>query len=65
MMRYCGQCNDSGDQFCIVNSRGSAALRYAATGFFANAGEDVGIASDDVSAAFGRVEAQGAGIVIA
>lgn len=56
---------DSGDQFCIVNSRGSAALRYAATGFFANAGEDIGIASDDVSAAFGRVEAQGVGVVIA
>ena len=56
---------DTIGQFCIVNSRGSAALRYAATGFFANAGEDIGIASDDISAAFGRVEAQGAGVVIA
>ena len=56
---------DSIGQFCFVNSRGSAALRYAATGFFANAGEEIGIASDDVSAAFGRVEAQGAGVVIA
>lgn len=56
---------DSIGQFCIVNSRGSATLRYAATGFFANAGEDIGIASDDVSAAYGRVEAQGAGVVIA
>ena len=56
---------DSVGQFCIVHSRGSAALRYAAAGFFANAGEEVGIASDDVSAAFGRLEAQGAGIVVA
>ena len=52
-------------QICIVNSRGSAALRYAATGFFANASEEIGIASDDISAAFGRVEGQGAGVVIA
>ena len=56
---------DSVGQFCIVHSRGSAALRYAAAGFFGNAGEEVGIASDDVSAAFGRLEAQGAGIVVA
>ena len=56
---------DSIGQFCIVNSRGSAALRYAAAGFFANAGEEIAIASDDVSTAFGRVEAQGAGIVVA
>lgn len=56
---------DSVGQFCIVHSRGSAALRYAAAGFFANAGEEVGIASDDVTAAFGRLEAQGAGIVVA
>lgn len=51
--------------FCVVNSRGSASLRYAATGFFANAGEEIAIASDDVSAAFGRIEAQGVGVVIA
>ena len=56
---------DFDGQFCIVHSRGSAALRYAAAGFFGNAGEEVGIASDDVSAAFGRLEAQGAGIVVA
>ena len=53
------------DQCCVVNSRGSAALRYASAGFFANAGEELAIVSDDTSAAFGRVELSGAGIIIA
>lgn len=56
---------ESIDQILVIHSRGSAMLRYAATGFYANAGEEIAIASDDVSAAFDRVEAQGTGIVIA
>ncbi|KAK4695415.1 hypothetical protein P7C71_g2334, partial [Lecanoromycetidae sp. Uapishka_2] len=53
------------DQIGIIHSRDCAMLRYAATGFFANAGEELAIATDDVEAAVGRVEGQGAGIVIA
>ena len=56
---------DRVDQIGVVHSRGSAILRYAATGFFANALEEIAIATDDVSVAVGRVGAQGAGIVIA
>ena len=56
---------DLNDQIGLTHSRGSSMLRYAATGFFANAGEEIAIATDDIEAAFGRVDAQGAGIVIA
>jgi hypothetical protein len=40
-------------------------LRYAATGFLANADEELAIATDDASVAAGRSQAVGAGIVIA
>lgn len=53
------------EQICALHSRGSATLRYAATGFFANASEEIAIASDDLSTAFSRLEAQGTSIIIA
>ena len=49
----------------IVHSRGNAALRYAAAGFLMEVGEEVAIATDDTEAAFGRIEAQGDGYIIA
>lgn len=56
-----------GQQFGIVHSRGSPELRYAATGFFAEVGEEVAIvrSAEEFGAAFGRVEGQDRGMVIA
>ena len=52
----------------VIHSRGCPALRYAAAGFYASAGEEVAIATDDIEAAVGRVESpdgQDGGIAIA
>ena len=49
----------------VVHSRGNSALRYAAAGFFASAGEELCIATDDIDAASGRVDLQEGGIVVA
>lgn len=48
----------------VVHSRHCPALRYAAAGMYASIGVDVGIATDDLDVAAGRVELDG-GIVIA
>ncbi|KAK6210508.1 hypothetical protein LQW54_006116 [Pestalotiopsis sp. IQ-011] len=50
--------------FGIVRSTKCPALRYAAAGFYGHVAGEVAIATDDVSVAFGRVEAQGSGIII-
>jgi hypothetical protein len=49
----------------IVQSKNCPALRYAAAGIYTEAGEEVAIATDDIEAAYGRVDGQGEGIVIA
>jgi hypothetical protein len=53
--------------FGVVHSHGSPSLRYAAAGFYAETGEEVVVArsASEFSGAFGRIEAQGQGIVIA
>ncbi|KAI1075706.1 hypothetical protein F5B20DRAFT_559072 [Whalleya microplaca] len=51
--------------FGIVHSSGCPALRYAAAGFYGASGEEVAIATNGISEAFGRVEAQESGIIIA
>ena len=53
------------DYLGIVHSKGSPALRYAAAGFLVEIGEEVAIATDDTEVAFGRVELQGVGYIIA
>lgn len=51
MMRYFGLNNrELIDQICVVHSRRSTTVRYAATGLFAIAGEEIAIALVDVSA---------------
>lgn len=50
--------------FGVVQSSGCAALRYAATGFYAGMSHEVAISNGDIQAAFGRIEAQGQGIII-
>jgi hypothetical protein len=56
-----------GYQFGIIRSRNSPMLRYAAAGFYAEQGEEVAIArsENEISGAFGRIQAQGQGMVIA
>jgi hypothetical protein len=56
-----------GYQFGIIRSSKSPVLRYAAAGFYGEAGEEVVIArsADELYGAFGRIEAQGSGIIIA
>lgn len=49
----------------IVQSRRCPALRYAAAGFYSEAHEEVAIATDDIEAAFGRVDGQGEGFLVA
>jgi hypothetical protein len=55
-----------GHKFVIVRSNSSAALRYAMAGFYGEKGNEVAIArsQDELCAAFGRLEAQGQGLVI-
>lgn len=48
----------------FVQSRGCAALRYAAAGFYAGMSEEVVVSNGDIETAFGRIEAQEQGIVI-
>jgi len=48
-----------------VHSRGCRTMRYAAAGFFTGARVEVAIAIDDIDVAVGRVQGQGAGVVIA
>lgn len=48
----------------VVHSRGCPALRYAATGFYAGAGDEVAIATDDIGFAVGRVDGEGGGMII-
>jgi hypothetical protein len=55
----------SEDQMLLVQSQGCPALRYAAAGFYSSAGQEVAIATNDIVAAFGRLEAQGPGVIIA
>jgi hypothetical protein len=55
----------SEDQILLVQSKGCPALRYASAGFYSSAGQEVAIATNDVVAAFGRLEAQGPGVIIA
>jgi hypothetical protein len=54
-------------QFGIVRSRNCPALRYAAAGFYGEMGEEVVIARSEVEVygAFGRIEAQEQGMIIA
>lgn len=52
------------ESFGIVHSTECPALRYAAAGFYGHVAGEVAIATDDISAAFGRVQAQGSGIII-
>lgn len=54
-----------GVAFGVVHSAGCPALRYAAAGFYGGAGEEVSIATDDIDVAFGRVELQETGVIIA
>lgn len=57
----------SGVNFGVVSSHGSAALRYAAAGFYAEKGEEIAIArsAGEFCGAFDRLQAQDQGIVIA
>jgi hypothetical protein len=55
----------SEDQFLLIQSRGCPALRYAAAGFYSSAGQEVAIATTDIMTAFGRLEIQGPGVIIA
>jgi hypothetical protein len=54
-------------KFGVVHSYGSPSLRYAAAGFYAEKGEEVAIArsASEFCGAFGRLQAQDQGIVIA
>lgn len=47
----------SEEQTSVFHSHGCAALRHAATGFLANAEEEIAIGTDDTSVAAGRSEA--------
>jgi hypothetical protein len=49
----------------LVQSCGCPALRYAAAGFYVSANQEVAVSSGDITAAFGRVEAQGPAVIIA
>jgi hypothetical protein len=49
----------------LVQSRGCPALRYTAAGILTEYGEEIGIATDDIKAAYDKVAKQGEGIVIA
>jgi hypothetical protein len=55
----------TGSPIGIIQSRGCPALRYAAAGFYSEAREEVAIATDDLEAAYGRVDGQGEGFVVA
>lgn len=57
--------DESENTIGVVHSKGNAALRYAATGIYASASEEVAVATDDIEVALGRVEGQGFGIIIA
>jgi hypothetical protein len=57
--------SNASDHFGVVHSRGCAALRYAAAGMYFAAREEVAIATDDITAAFSRVELQETGVIIA
>ncbi|KAG9186311.1 hypothetical protein G6011_02867 [Alternaria panax] len=59
--------NHRGFAFGVVHSHGSPSLRYAAAGFYAETGEEVVIArsAKEFSGAFGRLQGQDQGIVIA
>lgn len=48
----------------VVQFRGCPALRYAATGFFAGAGDEVAIATGNIGDAVGRVDGEGGGMII-
>ncbi|RAR03454.1 hypothetical protein DDE82_005118 [Stemphylium lycopersici] len=56
-----------GSAFGVVHSHNSGPLRYAAAGFYAEKGEEVAIArsANEFCGAFGRIQAQERGIVIA
>jgi hypothetical protein len=56
---------DAPDGFIVVHSLGCPVLRYAATGFFGNAGDEIAISTGDVSFAYGRMELQESGVIIA
>jgi hypothetical protein len=56
---------NSKDGFVVVHSLGCPVLRYAATGFFGSTGSEIAISSGNFDFAFGRVEAQESGIIIA
>jgi hypothetical protein len=49
----------------IVHSKDCPELRYVAAGMYTEVGEEVAIATDDIEAAYGRIEGQGEGIIIA
>ncbi|KAF2654421.1 hypothetical protein K491DRAFT_679687 [Lophiostoma macrostomum CBS 122681] len=55
-----------GHKFGVVLSNGSAALRYATAGFYGEIGHEVAIAKtrNELYGAFGRLEAQGQGMII-
>lgn len=53
------------NSFGIIHSVGSPVLRYAAAGFYGASGEEVAIATNSISMAFGRIEGQESGVVIA
>lgn len=59
--------NHPGSEFVVVHSHGSSSLWYAAAGFYAEKGEEIGIArsAGEFSGAFDRVQAQDQGVVIA
>jgi hypothetical protein len=59
--------NRIGFEFGVVHSHNSSSLRYAAAGFYAEKGEEIAIArsADEFCGAFGRLQAQGQGVVIA
>ena len=56
---------DTSDGFVVVHSMGNPVLRYAAAGFFGGAGEEVAISTGDIEFAFGRIELQESGVIIA
>ncbi|KAK9773987.1 putative Heterokaryon incompatibility domain-containing protein [Seiridium cardinale] len=56
---------ENGDNsFGVIHSRGCPAMRYSAAGFYGAAGEEVSIATDDVTTSFHKLEAQGSGVMI-
>ncbi|KAF2690287.1 hypothetical protein K458DRAFT_413093 [Lentithecium fluviatile CBS 122367] len=52
------------DCYRVVQAWGCAPLRYASAGIFASLREEVAVATGNLEIAFGRIEAQGSGVVI-